>query len=50
MLSLVASPTRTGEGSLRVNLNESIQKGLEMTIKTTDLRLDTKIGGFDFYF
>jgi len=49
-LSLVASPTRTGEGSLWVNLNEKCSKELEMTIKTTDIRLDKQIGGSDFDF
>ena len=50
MLSLVASPTRTREGSLRVDLDKIKVMGLEMIDFATNFRLGIKCKGFDLSF
>ena len=50
MLSLVASPTRTGKGSLRVNLRKNVSIGLEMTEMSANFRLGILIKEFGMIF
>ena len=47
MLNLVASPTRSGEGSLLVNLRRIWSLKLEMTNVKTDFRLGICSEEFD---
>ena len=47
MLSLVASPTRSAEGSLLVNLSKIYQMRLEMSDVKNDFRLGTCAEEFD---